>query len=593
MVRPLYWVLAGIAVYTAGAMALQARGKLPESVRVSGPITTLHTGRGREFLTRLAAPKRFWRAWGNLGVGMALVTMVGMFAAIFNAGLQAMQQPERQPVQNPQNVLVIPGVNDFLPPAAAPEIVLGLLIGLVVHEGGHGLLCRVENIDIDSMGLAFFAFIPVGAFVEPDEESRLKASRGSQTRMFAAGVTNNFLVAFVGFLILFGPVSGSIAVAAGVPVGNVAEESAAQEAGLGYGDLVTEVEGQPIANVTEFEAALADIEDREVELTLKSGETTTLERKLMLMRSVPSVIDGIEPNPDDPTFVEAINGTDVYTERGFARAMSDRETATIRTNRGNATFPVGAYGLAVENGPLANASVPTDGTDVIVTHVDGERTPNASAYSSVVRGLEDGSTVDVRATVGGEPDTYSVTVGSGADRGDALGLRTQQGYSGIGVVDTGIDVYPAAQFLSYLGGFSGPWGGLFSGQFLQQMFVVLLVPFLSTIAPSIGYNFAGFVPDVANFYTVTGPLSALGGGVFMIANVLFWTAWVNLNLGVFNCVPTFPLDGGHILRSSAESVVARLPIEDGRRATTAVTASISLLMLAGLFLMLFGPQLFG
>ncbi|MFB6140664.1 MAG: site-2 protease family protein [Halosimplex sp.] len=592
MVRPLYWVLAAVTVFTVGAMALQARGRLPESVRVSGPIVTLHTLRGKRVLDRLAAPKRAWRAWGNFGVGMALVTMVGMFAAVFNAGIQAMQHPEAQPVQNPQNVLVIPGVNEFLPPAAAPEIVLGLLVGLVVHEGGHGLLCRVEDIDIDSMGLAFFSFIPVGAFVEPDEEERMRASRGAQTRMFAAGVTNNFLIAFVGFLLLFGPVSGAITVAAGVPVGNVAEGSAAQAAGLGHGDLVTRVEGQPVANVSEFEAVLAGVDERSVELTLKGGETTTLERKLLLMRSVPSVTGGIEPDQQNPTVVRSINGTAVYTERGFARAMSDRETVTMGTSRGNATFAVGAYGLAVEDGPLAAAGVPADGTDVIVTRVAGERTPNASAYSDAVSGLKSGQTVAVRASVGGERDTYNVTAGW-SGRGDALGLRTQQGYSGIAVVDTGIDVYPAAQFLAYLGGFSGPWGGLFTGQFLQQMFVVLLLPFLSTIAPGFGYNFAGFVPDVANFYAVTGPLSVLGGGVFLLANVLFWTAWVNLNLGVFNCVPTFPLDGGHILRSSAESVVARLPVSDGRRATTAVTASISLLMLAGLFLMLFGPQLFG
>ena len=136
----------------------------------------------------------------------------------------------------------------------------------------------------------------------------------------------------------------------------------------------------------------------------------------------------------------------MYTEREFARAMAGRETVTVQTNRGSATFPVGAYGLAVENGPLADASVPTNGTDVIVTHVGGERTPNASVYERVVSGLERGSTVDVQAVVDDEREKYSVTVGSGADRGDRLGLRTQQGYSGIGVVDTGIDIYPANYF---------------------------------------------------------------------------------------------------------------------------------------------------
>jgi len=124
-----------------------------------------------------------------------------------------------------------------------------------------------------------------------------------------------------------------------------------------------------------------------------------------------------------------------------------------------------------------------------------------------------------------------------------------------------------------------------------RIYIATLLPFFSVVAPSLAYNFAGFVGPVAGFYTVTGPLSVLGGGLFTAANVLFWVAWVNLNLGVFNLVPTFPLDGGHILRASAESVVARLPITDGRRVTSAVTASISLLMIAGLVLMLFGPQL--
>ena len=81
--------------------------------------------------------------------------------------------------------------------------------------------------------------------------------------------------------------------------------------------------------------------------------------------------------------------------------------------------------------------------------------------------------------------------------------------------------------------------------------------------------------------------------MFLLANVLFWTGWINLNLGLFNCIPTFPLDGGHIFRASAESVVARLPVEGRRRLTTAVTASVSLVMIVALVLMLFGPQLFG
>ena len=440
------------------------------------------------------------------------------------------------------------------------------------------------------MGLALFAFIPIGAFVEPDEESRLKASRGSQTRMFAAGVTNNFFVAFVGFLLLFGPVAGSISAAQGVPIGNVAEGGTAADAGLEYGDVITEVEGQPVANVSEMSAELDRVRERQVDVTLRGGETATLERRLLLSRSVASVAGGLSPSPENTIGVETVNGSAVYTERQFAAAMDDRLFATIGTDEGTATFPVGAYGLAAEGGALTSEGAPTN-TDVIVTRLDGERTPNETVYSQVLGGLEAGSTVETVAYVDGERTTYDVTVGGG-DGGDALGLRTQPGYSGVTVVELGVNIYPAETFLAYLGGNNGLLGGLLSGEFVVLVFQSIYLPFFSALPTGSAFGFAGFLSPVTNFYAVSGPLSAIGaGGVFTAANVLFWSAWVNLNLGLFNCVPTFPLDGGHILRASAESFVARLPVDDGRRLTSAVTASVSLVMITGLFLMIFGPGL--
>jgi membrane-associated protease RseP (regulator of RpoE activity) len=584
MVSTLVWVLAGLLAYTLVATALQTWGILPSSVRVSGPITTIHTQRGKRFLDWLATPKRLWRAWANVGVGIALVVMVGSFAAVLLSAVTIFNQPESTVITQPQDALVIPGVNQFLPLSVAPEIVLGLLVGLVVHEGGHGLLCRVEDIDIESMGLALLAVIPMGAFVEPDEESQATADRGDRTRMFAAGVTNNFAITVLAFALLFGPVVGSIAVAPGVPVGGALNGTPAADAGIDRGDVITGVNGDRVANASEFDAALADA-DRTVDVSLQDGNTTTVRRSVIVTSAV---VDG--PLATGTT-IEGVNGTTVGTERAFHVALENRTTARLATTNGTVTLPVGAAATVAADGPFANASDGAAGESVVVTRLAGERTQNRSALSAALGETEPDETVRVEAVVGDEAENYSVRLGENPDTGTGfLGVRIAPGTTGIVVDDFGIRSYPASQYLSLLGGGGSGAGGAGGGSVLTQFIAVIRLPFAGAVPGSTGLvSFAGFVGPVRQYFTVTGPLSALGGGVFGLANVLFWTGWINVNLGLFNCIPSFPLDGGHIFRASTEAVVSRLPIGGRRALTGAVTTAVTLAMLGALAVMLFGP----
>ena len=584
MISTLVWVLAGLLAYTLVATALQTWGILPSSVRVSGPITTIHTQRGKRFLDWLATPKRLWRAWANVGIGIALVVMVGSFAAVLLSAVTIFNQPESTVITQPQDALVIPGVNQFLPLSVAPEIVLGLLVGLVVHEGGHGLLCRVEDIDIESMGLALLAVIPMGAFVEPDEESQATADRGDRTRMFAAGVTNNFAITVLAFALLFGPVVGSIAVAPGVPVGGALNGTPAADAGIDRGDVITGVNGDRVANASEFDAALADA-DRTVDVSLQDGNTTTVRRSVIVTSAV---VDG--PLATGTT-IEGVNGTTVGTERAFHVALENRTTARLATTNGTVTLPVGAAATVAADGPFANASDGAAGESVVVTRLAGERTQNRSALSAALGETEPDETVRVEAVVGDEAENYSVRLGENPDTGTGfLGVRIAPGTTGIAVDDFGIRSYPASQYLSLLGGGGSGASGAGGGSVLTQFIAVIRLPFAGAVPGSTGLvSFAGFVGPVRQYFTVTGPLSALGGGVFGLANVLFWTGWINVNLGLFNCIPSFPLDGGHIFRASTEAVVSRLPIGGRRALTGAVTTAVTLAMLGALAVMLFGP----
>ena len=82
------------------------------------------------------------------------------------------------------------------------------LICLLVHEVSHGLLARVADVKLTSVGIALLGVLPMGAFVEPDDEELEKRSMIEKVRVFVTGSGANFVLMFLAFIvfILFQPV---------------------------------------------------------------------------------------------------------------------------------------------------------------------------------------------------------------------------------------------------------------------------------------------------------------------------------------------------------------------------------------------------
>ncbi|MGZ8888184.1 MAG: site-2 protease family protein, partial [Halobacteriota archaeon] len=187
----------------------------------------LRTTRGLRLLDKLANPKKFWRVFADIGIPLTVFGMFFMLAILLIGDYRLLvTQPAPTALNAPQNVLLIPGINQFIPLTWG---LIGLIVTLVVHELSHGILSRVADIKVKSLGL-LIALVPIGAFAEPDESQLLGtdaksgdkiATRPERLRVFSAGITANFAVALIAFLLFFGPVLSSITSVDGLGIAGV------------------------------------------------------------------------------------------------------------------------------------------------------------------------------------------------------------------------------------------------------------------------------------------------------------------------------------------------------------------------------------
>ncbi len=158
----------------------------------------------------------------------------------------------------------LPGINPYLP------IVDGwaaLVVAMIVHEGAHGIVARSLGLPVKSSGLLFFLVVPIGAFVDVDEDAMRGARSSYAGRVLGAGAGINLVVAIVCLLALAATVGAFTPAASGAGIIGVAQGSPAYNAGLRPGDIVTSVDGR---NVTDLDSVLGP------NTTLKAGESINM-----------------------------------------------------------------------------------------------------------------------------------------------------------------------------------------------------------------------------------------------------------------------------------------------------------------------------
>jgi len=97
----------------------------------------------------------------------------------------------------PGGMPILPGINLDL-----VQGVIALAVVLIVHEGMHGILARLNKLPLKSAGLVFFGFLPFGAFVDIDEKKLFAAPKSKQNAVLVAGTAANFLASLLLLILL-------------------------------------------------------------------------------------------------------------------------------------------------------------------------------------------------------------------------------------------------------------------------------------------------------------------------------------------------------------------------------------------------------
>jgi membrane-associated protease RseP (regulator of RpoE activity) len=182
--------------------------------------------------------------------GVALYLVVNsLIALLSNPGVGQVARD-----LGPGAILLLPGINPMLP------IVYGwiaIVCAIAIHEGSHGIIARNVGLKVKSSGLLFFLFVPIGAFVDVDEDQIKKARSRSALKVMAGGVGANIILAAVcllGVLVLVGSLTPIID--NGVYINEVTAGFPAQTAGLMPKDVLISIDNMKINRTTDLRAIL-------------------------------------------------------------------------------------------------------------------------------------------------------------------------------------------------------------------------------------------------------------------------------------------------------------------------------------------------
>ena len=273
------------------------------------PLILVHTPFGINFFNKVAETRvaKFY-AKANVFI-MPLITALAIFLIAGSLMVMFSNASAREGVRNvgPQSNLLIPGLNPYLPWTYGW---LALVITIVIHEAGHGIVARVHGVPVESTGIVLILGIPIGAFVNIEREELMKTRLKQRSAILTAGPLNNMILAAISLFTLYLvvntltplPIRGETHF--GVLVMSVSEPSLAKSIGLSEGSVIKSISGNTVHGVEELNGILRSHLGSKINITWqdKNGreiiQHATLPKVVEANRAILGVtITNVSPDP--------------------------------------------------------------------------------------------------------------------------------------------------------------------------------------------------------------------------------------------------------------------------------------------------------
>lgn len=257
------------------------------------PLILIHTPFGLDFFDRVAK----WpgaKAWAHFNSYlMPIITAMAIFLIVGSLAILIANAEARESIGNigPQANLLIPGLNPYLPIGYGW---VALIVTIVIHEAGHGIIARIYNVRVDSTGLVLFLGIPIGAFVNIERDELNKVTLKKKSAILTAGPLNNMILAGLSLVALYFVITTLTplppdpnAPQFGIAVMSVNPGSLAESIGLTQGSVIQTVDGQETRENQDLGNLLRANLGNTVEITWFDSNYERITRQVTLPDAVP------------------------------------------------------------------------------------------------------------------------------------------------------------------------------------------------------------------------------------------------------------------------------------------------------------------